>query len=67
VERIYSTLHIEKHNKEMNIMAKPIEIGTVLTGQDAIDFINYMHNPTYTDRALKMMAKIIRDDEEQNK
>jgi hypothetical protein len=51
----------------MNIVAKPIEIGTVLTGEDAIDFINYMRNPTYTDRALEMMAKIIRDDEEQNK
>jgi len=28
-------------------MARRIEIGTTLTGQDAIDFINYVKNPTY--------------------
>jgi len=27
-------------------MARRIEIGTELTGQDAIDFIEYMKNPT---------------------
>ena len=48
-------------------MAKPIEIGTILTGQDSIDFINYMRNPTYTDRVIEMMAKIIREEEEQQK
>ena len=51
----------------MSIMAKPIEIGTVLTGQDSIDFINYMRNPTYTNRAYEMMKKIIDEDEEQKK
>ena len=48
-------------------MAKPIEIGTTLTGQDSIDFIKYMQNPTYTDRAYEMMKKIIHEDEEQKK
>ncbi|MDR2855636.1 MAG: hypothetical protein LBV40_05725 [Methanomicrobiales archaeon] len=48
-------------------MAKKIEIGTTLSGQDAIDFINYMKNPTYTDRANKMMKKIIRESEQQKK
>jgi hypothetical protein len=38
-------------------MARPIEIGTILEGQDAIDFIEYMKNPTYTERANKMMQK----------
>ena len=32
-------------------MARRIEAGTTLTGQDAIDFINYMENPnTQNDR-----------------
>jgi len=48
----------------VELMARKIEIGTVLTGQDAIDFIEYMKNPTYTERANKMMQKIIRDYEE---
>ena len=43
-------------------MAKPIEIGITLTGQDSIDFINYMRNPTYTDRVYEMMKKIIDED-----
>jgi hypothetical protein len=42
-------------------MARRIEIGTELTGQDAIDFIEYMKNPTYTERSNEMMKKIIRD------
>ena len=45
-------------------MARRIEIGTELYGQDAIDFIEYMKNPTYTERSLEMMRKIIRDYEE---
>ena len=45
-------------------MARRIEIGTTLTGQDAIDFINYMENPTYTDRSNEIMKKIIREYEE---
>ena len=63
MERIYSTLHIEIDNKEMNIVAKPIEIGTVLTGQDSIDFINYMCNPTYTDEAYELMIAAIREED----
>jgi len=42
-------------------MARKIEVGTVLEGQDAIDFIEYMKNPTYTEEAKEMMRKIIRD------
>jgi len=42
-------------------MARRIAIGTTLTGQDAIDFIEYMKNPTYTEEANEMMRKIIRD------
>jgi len=42
-------------------MARKIEIGTVLVDQDAIDFIEYMENPTYTERSKEMMRKIIRD------
>jgi hypothetical protein len=45
-------------------MARKIEIGTVLEGQDAIDFIEYMKNPTYTERTNEIMRKIIRDYEE---
>ena len=30
-------------------MARRIEIGTTLIGQDAIYFIEYMKNPTYTE------------------
>ena len=48
-------------------MAKPIEIGTTLSGQDAIDFIEYMRNPTYTERANEMMKKIIRESEQRKK
>jgi hypothetical protein len=42
-------------------MARRIEIGTTFSGQDAIDFINYMQNPTYTERSKEMMKKIIHD------
>ena len=48
-------------------MAKPIEIGTVLTGEDAIDFINYMRNPTYTDKAYELMMDVIREEEGEHK
>ena len=42
-------------------MARRIEIGTALTGQDAIDFANYMQNPTYTERSNEIMRKNIRE------
>ena len=48
-------------------MAKRIEIGTTLYGQDAVDFIEYMKNPTYTDRSNEMMKKILRESEYWNK
>ena len=48
-------------------MARRIEAGTTLTGQDAIDFINYMENPTYTERSNEIMKKIIRECEEEER
>ncbi|MDR2855845.1 MAG: hypothetical protein LBV40_06815 [Methanomicrobiales archaeon] len=46
-------------------MARKIEVGTVLSGQDAIDFINYMKNPTYTEKANELMRQAIREVEEE--
>ena len=40
-------------------MAEPIEIGLELTGQDAIDFIEYMKNPTYTEEAKELMRQAL--------
>lgn len=39
-------------------MAKQIDIGLVLEGQDAIDFINYMNDPkpTHTPNILECAA-----------
>ena len=45
-------------------MAKPIEIGTTLSGPDFEDFLQYMRNPTYTERTIEMMEKIIRESEQ---
>ena len=42
-------------------MAKQIEIGTTLSGQDAIDFIIYMRDPPYTERAYEMMINTIHE------
>jgi hypothetical protein len=36
-------------------MTRGIEIGLVLSGEDALDFIEYMKNPTYTDLADQCM------------
>lgn len=36
-------------------MAKKIEIGLELQGQDAIDFYEYMEHPTYTQAAIDCM------------
>ena len=38
-------------------MAKKIESSLELTGQDAIDFKNYMSNPQYTACGRKMLEK----------
>ncbi|MDR2855678.1 MAG: hypothetical protein LBV40_05950 [Methanomicrobiales archaeon] len=47
-------------------MARKIEIGTTFYGQDAIDFIHYMRNPTYTDRVKNLMKQAIREAEERS-
>ncbi len=36
-------------------MAKPIELGLVLEGEDARRFDKYMENPDYTERGLKLI------------
>jgi hypothetical protein len=36
-------------------MAKPIELGLVLKGEDARRFHEYMEHPTYTDGARKLI------------
>ncbi|HJJ27993.1 MAG TPA: hypothetical protein O0X70_01200 [Methanocorpusculum sp.] len=38
-------------------MGEKIDIGLTLSGQDAIDFIEYMKNPTYTEEARELMRK----------
>ena len=48
-------------------MARRIEVVTKLTGQDAIDFANYMQNPTYTERSNEIMKKIIRECEDEER
>lgn len=41
-------------------MADKIDIGLTLTGQDAIDFIEYMKNPTYTEDARECMREALK-------
>lgn len=38
-------------------MAREIELGLVLTGQDAIDFWRYQENPEYTPRVKEMLKR----------
>jgi hypothetical protein len=52
--------------KDVAKMARKIEIGTTFYGQDAIDFIHYMRNPTYTDRVKNLMKQAIREAEERS-
>ena len=40
-------------------MAEKIEIGLTLSGQDAVDFIEYMKCPTYTEDAYKAMRQAL--------
>ena len=42
-------------------MADKIEIGLTLFEQDAIDFIEYMKYPTYTEDARALMKKALED------
>ena len=42
-------------------MAKPIEIGLELTGQDALDFINYMKNPDYSEDVIRIAGEALKE------
>jgi len=44
-------------------MAKPIEIGLVLEGEDAKAFQNYLEHPTFTREGLILMREAKRDAE----
>ena len=45
-------------------MAKPIEIGLVLEGKDAIAFQNYLEHPTFSREGLAMIREAKRDAEQ---
>lgn len=38
-------------------MAKKIELGLELKGQDAVDFLNYIRNPVYTPCGEQMLKR----------
>jgi hypothetical protein len=38
-------------------MAAPIELGLILTGQDSVDFQEYLKNPTCTKEGLKLLRE----------
>ena len=40
------------------IMARPIELGLVLEGDDARDFDEYMANPTFTEKGLALIRDV---------
>lgn len=42
-------------------MAKPITWGLVLEGQDAIDFDEYMKNPTFTEEGMELMREVVEE------
>jgi hypothetical protein len=44
-------------------MAKPIEIGLVLEGEDARAFQKYLEHPTFTREGLNLMREAKRDAE----
>ncbi|MCX6691962.1 MAG: hypothetical protein NTW33_07905 [Methanoregula sp.] len=48
-------------------MAKPIEIGLVLKGDDAKAFQNYLEHPTFTREGLNLMREAKRDAEDRQK
>ena len=47
-------------SQEVSIMAKPIEIGLVLEGDDAKKFYSYMDNPTITNKGRELIREAIR-------
>jgi hypothetical protein len=44
-------------------MAKPIEIGLVLEGEDATAFQHYLEHPTFTREGLNLMREAMCDAE----
>jgi hypothetical protein len=42
-------------------MAKPIDLGLTLEGEDARYFHEYMERPTYTDAALELIRSAARE------
>ena len=42
-------------------MATPISYGLVLDGDDARDFDNYMKNPTFTEKGLELMQRVVQE------
>jgi hypothetical protein len=44
-------------------MAKPIEIGLVLEGEDAMAFRHYLEHPTFTREGLNLMREAKHDAE----
>ncbi|MCX6700223.1 MAG: hypothetical protein NTV68_09880 [Methanomicrobiales archaeon] len=41
-------------------MAKPIELGLELTGEDALRFHQYMEHPTIPDRGMALIREAVR-------
>ena len=58
-------MHIlnSKNIPEGMLMAKPIEIGLVLKGDDAKAFQKYLEHPTFTREGLNLMREAKRDAE----
>lgn len=47
-------------------MARPIEYGLVLKGQDAVEFDEYCKNPTFTEKGIKTMRRALKLFEEKS-
>jgi len=45
---------------KVSCMARPIEIGLVLEGDDAKKFYSYMDNPTITNKGRELIREAIR-------
>jgi hypothetical protein len=56
---IYSQKRYDKI-REVTWMAKPIEIGLVLEGDDAKRFYTYMENPTITEKGRELIREAVR-------
>ncbi|HJJ36751.1 MAG TPA: hypothetical protein O0X27_06220 [Methanocorpusculum sp.] len=39
-------------------MARPIDLGLVLEGEDARDFDEYMANPTFTEKGRELIREV---------